>query len=79
MRPILNIVRLIFGDLRMVAGYLVVVLVCLLQIVGFGFGCTIVDKPTAGTAAMALAVVGPPLGKQLVVVDARNQFDRVPA
>lgn len=66
MRPILNIVRLIFGDLRMAASCLVA---------GFPFGCTIIDQPTAGTAA----VVGLPLAEQSVFVDARNQFGRVPA
>lgn len=75
MRPILNIARLIFGDLRMAAGYLVAGLICFLLIVAFPFGCTVVDQPTAGTAA----VVGLPLAEQTVFADARNQFDRVPA
>lgn len=67
MRPILNVVWLIFGGLWMAAGYLAAALVCFLLIVtipfGFAslriasyalwpFGRTIVDKPTAGTGAL---------------------------
>ncbi len=78
MRPILNIVRLSFGDLRMAAGYSAAGLICFLLTVACRFGCTIVDQLTSVTAAMALAVVGLPLGKQTVFVDARNRFDRVP-
>ena len=67
MRPILNVVWLIFGGLWMAAGYLVAALVCFLLIVtipfGFAslriasytlwpFGRTLVDKPTAGTGAL---------------------------
>lgn len=67
MRPILNVVWLIFGGLWMAAGYLVAALVCFLLIVtipfGFAslriasfalwpFGRTIIDKPTAGTATL---------------------------
>jgi uncharacterized membrane protein YccF (DUF307 family) len=67
MRPILNVVWLMFGGLWMAAGYLVAALACFLLIVtipfGFAslriasyalwpFGRTIVDKPTAGTGAL---------------------------
>ncbi|MGF2947221.1 YccF domain-containing protein [Mycobacterium sp. Lab-001] len=72
MRPILNIVWLIFGGLWLAAGYLVAALVCFLLIVtipfGFAslriasyalwpFGRTIVDKPTAGTGALVGNVI----------------------
>jgi len=67
MRPILNVIWLMFGGLWMAAGYLVAALACFLLIVtipfGFAslriasyalwpFGRTNVDKPTAGTGAL---------------------------
>jgi uncharacterized membrane protein YccF (DUF307 family) len=67
MRPVLNIIWLIFGGLWMAAGYLVAALISFLLIItipfGFAslriasyalwpFGRTIVDKPTAGTGAL---------------------------
>ncbi|MFY2861969.1 YccF domain-containing protein [Mycobacterium sp. THU-M104] len=72
MRPILNVVWLMFGGLWMAAGYLLAALVCFLLIVtipfGFAslriasyalwpFGRTIVDKPTAGTGALVGNVI----------------------
>jgi uncharacterized membrane protein YccF (DUF307 family) len=72
MRPILNVVWLVFGGLRMAARYLLAALLSFLLIVtipfGFAslriasytlwpFGRTIVDKPTAGTGALIGNVV----------------------
>lgn len=67
MRPILNVIWLLFGGLWMAVGYLAAVLLSFLLIItipfGFAsqriasyalwpFGRTIVDKPTAGSGAL---------------------------
>lgn len=72
MRLVLNIIWLIFGGLWLAAGYLVAALLSFLLIVtipfGFAalrialyalwpFGRTIVDRPTAGTAALVGNVI----------------------
>jgi uncharacterized membrane protein YccF (DUF307 family) len=72
MRPILNIIWLLFGGLWMAIGYLAAALISFLLIVtipfGFAalriasyalwpFGRTIVDKPTAGTGVLVGNVV----------------------
>ena len=72
MRPILNIIWLLFGGLWMAIGYLAAALISFLLIItipfGFAalriasyalwpFGRTIVDKPTAGTGILVGNVV----------------------
>ncbi len=72
MRLVLNIIWLIFGGLWLAAGYLVAALLSFLLIItipfGFAslriavyalwpFGRTIVDRPTAGTAALVGNVI----------------------
>ena len=72
MRPILNIIWLLFGGLWMAIGYLAAALISFLLIItipfGFAalriasyalwpFGRTIVDKPTAGTGVLVGNVV----------------------
>lgn len=72
MRPILNIIWLVFGGLWMAVGYLAAALLSFLLIItipfGFAslriasyalwpFGRTVVDKPTAGTGTLVANVV----------------------